>query len=130
MLGADDCGKVEVRRFVPRRRTGVLSRDRAAAQILDLVGATRGVTRAEMLSQRRCSNEVAQARQLAMYLVHTLLGRTYLEVGTLFGRDRTTVSYACARIEDQREDKSPFECEVAAIEAAVSRYREVNRAAA
>lgn len=129
MLGAD-CGKGEGRRPGQRGRAGALVRDRAVAQILDLVGATRGVTRAELLSRRRCSNEVARARQLAMYLVHTLLGWTYLEVGHLFGRDRTTVSYACARIEDQREDRSPFECEVEAIESAVARHREVNRAAA
>jgi chromosomal replication initiation ATPase DnaA len=51
-----------------------------------------------------------------MYLVHTLLGRNYKEVGVLFGRDRTTVSHACARTEDRREDKSPFEVDVTAIE--------------
>ena len=107
-----------------RQMTRQLSRDEAAIRVLELVGRVRGVSRSEMLSQRRCGNEVAAARQLAMYLVHTLLGRSYLEVAGLFGRDRTTVSYACARIEDRREEKSPFEGEVEAIEVAVTAWRE------
>jgi chromosomal replication initiation ATPase DnaA len=91
-------------------------RDSAAAIVLDAVGAACGVTRAELLSGRRCSQEVAASRQLAMYLVHVLLGRTYEQVGGIFGRDRTTVSYACARIEDRRDDHSPFEQQVARLE--------------
>ena len=39
-----------------------------------------------------------------MYLAHVMLGRSLSEVGDAFGRDRTTVSYACALIEDLRED--------------------------
>lgn len=120
MLGSSEWASTGVRYLRLRRAAGRLARDEAAARILDLVGATRGVTRAEILSRRRCSRQVVMARQLAMYLVHILLGRTYLEVGRLFGRDRTTVSHACARIEDLREDRSAFERDVAAIEAAMA----------
>ena len=116
MLGTADWERVERRAYARRRAGRRLERDRRAARIVDLVAAAHGVTRAELLSQRRCSTEVTVARQLAMYLVHTLLQRTYQEVGALFGRDRTTVSHACARTEDRREDKSPFEIDVAAIE--------------
>ncbi|WDR06424.1 helix-turn-helix domain-containing protein [Devosia rhodophyticola] len=52
----------------------------------------------------RCRRNTAQARQLAMYLIHVSLGRSLTEVGRVFGRDRTTVSYACALIEDGRDD--------------------------
>jgi chromosomal replication initiation ATPase DnaA len=38
-----------------------------------------------------------------MYLMHVALGRSLTDVGRMFGRDRTTVSHACARIEDMRE---------------------------
>lgn len=99
-----------------RRAGRRVMRDGAAAVVLDAVGATCGVTRAELLSGRRCNQQVAVSRQLAMYLVHVLLGRTYEQVGRVFGRDRTTVSYACARIEDRREDHSPFEQQVARLE--------------
>jgi chromosomal replication initiation ATPase DnaA len=126
MLGSSNWERQGVRQPLARRGSGPLRRDPQAARLIDLVGAARGVTREEILSHRRCSNEIASARQLAMYLVHTLLGRQYKDVGVLFDRDRTTVSHACARIEDQREDKSRFEREVGAIEAAMA--READRA--
>ena len=45
----------------------------------------------------------ALARQFAMYLMHVCCGKSYTEVGRAFGRDRTTVAYACQVIEDRRE---------------------------
>ena len=130
MLVSGDFGRYQGRELAVRRAVRGLARDREAGRIIALVAASRGVTREEILSGRRCSNEVAGARQLAMYLVHTLLGRTYLEVGRLFGRDRTTVSHACARTEDRREDRSRFEREVSAIEVAIAASeREADRAA-
>jgi chromosomal replication initiation ATPase DnaA len=129
MLGSNEYGRTTIESLRVRPTAGRLAWDAAAGRIVDLVGAARGVTRAEILSHQRCTRRVVAARQLAMYLVHTLLGRNYLEVGQLFGRDRTTVSYACARIEDRREDRSAFEREVAAIETAVASAGEVRRAA-
>ncbi len=41
-----------------------------------------------------------------MYLMHVTLGKSLKEVGECFGRDRTTVAYACAKIEDQRDDRA------------------------
>lgn len=129
MLGSVGYGRMRGWSLPLRRGRGLLGRDAAAARIIDVVSAARGVTRAEVLSRRRCSHQVAQARQLAMYLVHTLLGRTYFDVGRLFGRDRTTVSHACARIEDLREDHSLFERQVEAIEAAILLGEEASHAA-
>ena len=113
-------GERRVGRWAGRR----LARHRQAARIVDLVAAAHGVSAAELLSRRRCSTEVTVARQLAMYLVHTLLQWNYKEVGGLFGRDRTTVSHACARTEDRREPKSPFELDVAAIESLLAEETE------
>ncbi len=52
----------------------------------------------------RGPSEVAFARQVAMYLVHVAGGLTLTDVGQAFGRDRTTVAYACLIIEDWRDD--------------------------
>lgn len=46
----------------------------------------------------------ALARQTAMYLAHVACGLKLTDVGRLFQRDRTTVSHACAVIEDRRDD--------------------------
>lgn len=63
----------------------------------------------------RCQLQTARARQLAMYLAHVVLGHSLTEIGDAFGRDRTTVSYACALIEDMRDDPA-FDAEVLALE--------------
>ena len=55
------------------------------------------------LSQRGKAKH-ALARQVAMYLLHICLGKSFSEIGRIFGRDRTTVSYACRLIEDRREN--------------------------
>jgi len=78
-------------------------RDEAADRVLALVSAHDAVPPAQLLHRTRCRAPVAHSRQLAMYLMHTLLGRTMTEVGRYFGRDRTTVAHACGRIEDRRD---------------------------
>lgn len=52
----------------------------------------------------RGTREAAFARQMAMYLTHTLFGLTLSRTADAFGRDRTTVAHACQLIEDRREE--------------------------
>ncbi len=55
-------------------------------------------------SATRGRAHVALARQTAMYLAHVVCGLSLTEVGRIFERDRTTVSHACALIEDRRDE--------------------------
>jgi len=59
--------------------------------------------------QLRCPGRgparVARARQVAMYLAHTVCGLSFTDVGEMFERDRTTVSHACSVVEEAREDR-------------------------
>lgn len=103
-------------------------RDLGAARVLRLVAAQRGVPPLLLLHPSRCTADIAEARQLAMYLMHVVLARSYLEVGDFFGRDRTTVAYACAHIEDMRDDPD-FEAEVLQMETALAADPEENRSA-
>lgn len=68
-----------------------------------------------LLHRSRCRMGASHARQLAMYLCHVALGRSLQAVGDVFGRDRTTVSHACALIEDLRDDRA-FDSAVDALE--------------
>ena len=52
-----------------------------------------------------------------MYLLHVLLGRTQAEIGLIFGRERSTVSYACQAIEMLRDEDLALEADIARIEA-------------
>ncbi|MFQ5626882.1 MAG: helix-turn-helix domain-containing protein [Methyloligellaceae bacterium] len=68
------------------------------------VATTFQVPLRELRARTRRKAPVAFARQVAMYLAHVAYGLTLTEVGTLFGRDRTTVAYACRVVEDRRDD--------------------------
>ena len=91
--------------------------------VIALVAQEKRVPIRLLMHKSRCRMSAAKARQLAMYLCHVALGRSLQEVGDVFGRDRTTVSHACALMEDMRDDRA-FDSAVAAlelrIEAAVS----------
>jgi chromosomal replication initiation ATPase DnaA len=56
------------------------------------------------LLARRGRARVVFARQTAMYLMRVIYGLSLTEIAAHFGRDRSTVSYACQRIEDLRDD--------------------------
>lgn len=103
--------------------------DTEGLALLRLVAAELGMVEAVLLHRQRCRQQVARARQLAMYLMHVVLGRVYLDVGRFFGRDRTTVSHACALIEDLRDDPQ-FDAEVSRLERRLSMRREVKHARA
>lgn len=59
----------------------------------------------DISSRTRRSPSAALARQVAMYVAHVAFGVKIADVGVCFGRDRTTVSYACNRVEDWRDDE-------------------------
>ncbi len=52
-----------------------------------------------------------------MYLAHVAFGLSLTAVGMGFGRDRTTVAYACHKIEDRR-DNSAFDAALDCLELA------------
>ena len=77
----------------------------AAELVIAVTGRAFGVAREEILHKSRSQADVAFARQVAMYLLHIVFGGTYRETGEMFGRERTTVAYACSLVEDERDDE-------------------------
>jgi chromosomal replication initiation ATPase DnaA len=63
-----------------------------------------GVPAFQLFGPSRGTGRVPFARQVAMYIGHVEFGLSLRQVGEGFGRDRTTVAYACRRIEDSREN--------------------------
>ncbi len=78
-----------------------------------------GISLEGLLAKTRCNAETALARQIAMYLCHTTFSLLLTEIGVHFGRDRTTVSYACALVEDKRDDPE-FDLMLSQLEACQS----------
>ena len=48
--------------------------------------------------------EAAFIKHLSIYLCHVVLGHSMRKIATGFELDRTSVSYACRKIEDMRDD--------------------------
>jgi len=57
-----------------------------------------------ILAAGRGNQDLARARQVAMYLAHVSFGMSLARVATAFGRDRSTVAHACHLVEDWREN--------------------------
>lgn len=93
----------------------------ACCGIEGLVSAALGIGLPEMRGRTRRA-PAAFARQAAMYLAHVKLGLSLSEVGAFFGRDRTTVAHACARMEDSRDDPR-LECVLECVESALDHWR-------
>lgn len=62
------------------------------------------IAESALMQPTRATKDVAFARQIAMYLAHVVYSMSYNEVAQAFGRERSTVSHACARVEDARDD--------------------------
>lgn len=99
----------------PPPRWAEADRDRAVL-ITHIVAYATGVPAAEIAGPGRQSPEAGDARALAMYLANTALAWPLIRVGAAFERDRTTVGYACRRMEDRRDDPM-FDARVAELEA-------------
>ena len=87
--------------------------------VIDIVAAMFNVSGRELRHHRRSSIGVSRVRQIAMYVTHVALAFSMREVGHGFGRDRTTVLYACHQIEDLRDDEE-FDRIVAMVERVVT----------
>lgn len=62
-----------------------------------------GISRVDLTSQRR-TNNIVRPRQITMYLLKMLTGRSLPFIGTLLGdRDHTTVLHAVRRISELRK---------------------------
>lgn len=72
----------------------------------DIVAMFFAVSAAEILSARRASAAVSHARHIAIYLAHVAFQLPLLAVSRGFARDRSSISYAIARIEDERDDET------------------------
>jgi chromosomal replication initiation ATPase DnaA len=73
--------------------------------MIDITAALFNVSSKDVRKPGRSSLSVSRVRQVAMYVAHVVLGLNMGDIGKAFGRDRTTVLYACHLIEDLRDDE-------------------------
>jgi chromosomal replication initiation ATPase DnaA len=73
--------------------------------MIDIAAALFNVSGKAIRQPGRSSLDVSRVRQVAMYVAHVVLRLNMGDIGKAFGRDRTTVLYACQMIEDLRDDE-------------------------
>lgn len=75
----------------------------------------------DILSKSRKQN-IAQARQVAMHLIHKYTGASYSQIGRRFGgRDHSTVLYACNQVVRRLSVEKDFRKELEEIEACIKK---------
>lgn len=77
----------------------------AIAQAADYYELSKAEASELRASKTRGLARIANARAMAMYLVTITLDLCMTRVGRSFGRDRTTVRHALARVEDARDNR-------------------------
>jgi chromosomal replication initiation ATPase DnaA len=69
-----------------------------------IVSRVYGVSLDELRHPTRGAANVAQARQVAIYLAHVVFSLNLSALARAFGRDPSTAAYAVQRVEEMRED--------------------------
>jgi hypothetical protein len=88
------------------------------------VAAAARVEQAELRGRSRGRAAAAQARQTALYLLHTGFSLDFETLAKAAGRDRTTVGHACRAVEDRR-DRPATDLALARLEASLLRWAAV-----
>lgn len=83
--------------------------------VLKLVSILERIEPKELTGTSRGKADICLARQVAMYLMHTVFSVPYHRVADFMGRDRTTISHACKLVEDLR-DNQEFDKRLEAME--------------
>lgn len=96
-----------------RRDELILSVCDAAIDLLSILFSVDGT---DLRSSTRAKKHIARIRQLGMYALNVALGMKMGDIAIGFGRDRSTVVYACHLIEDMR-DEPEFDAIVCRVEA-------------
>lgn len=76
--------------------------------IMDMVAEKYHIQRNDILSSRRTQN-IAMPRQLAVYLTREMTSLSTTAIGTAFGRDHSTILYACRAIEEAMAKDTDFQ---------------------
>ncbi|MBR6693481.1 MAG: chromosomal replication initiator protein DnaA [Clostridia bacterium] len=79
-------------------------------QIISEVARNYSIQETDILSHRRTA-VIAYARQISMYIAKETTELSYKAIGESFGKDHTTVLYACREIE-KKIKQDPFEKEI------------------
>lgn len=82
-----------------------------ATKIIEIVCRFYGVDKDEILSRKRTKN-IAEARQIAMYLITEYINIPLDSIGSIFGKDHSTVIYAKNKVTDDMKKSKKLEIQI------------------
>ena len=82
-----------------------------ATKIVEIVCKFYGVKKEELLARKRTKN-IAEARQIAMYLITEYLNIPLESVGNIFGKDHSTVIYAKNKVAEDIKKYKKLEVQI------------------
>ena len=82
-----------------------------AGKIIDIVCKFYNVKKEELLARKR-TKTIAEARQIAMYLITEFMSLPLEAVGNIFGKDHATVIYAKNKISDDMKKSKRLEIQI------------------
>lgn len=88
----------------------------AVARAASIAAAHYGIYRPLIFLPTRCKLKVTTARQVAMYLANCTAGIPINRLTIAFKRDNSTISHDIQKIEDMRDEGSPFDAEIGHLE--------------
>ena len=80
-------------------------------RIISKVSDKYGVSIDDMKSKKK-TNDIANARHIAVYIIRKLTSKSYQDIGDIFERDRTSIMYSCEKIKTDIKTVKGFESEI------------------
>jgi hypothetical protein len=125
----EDYGSRETQATVARDTQEIRENSNLACRVTEAVSAAAiGVSISDVRKPSRHYARAAFARQIAFYLIHVGFGLDFSAIGRSMGRNRTTIQYACSRVEDAR-DEEVFDLGLVCLEIALVALHETLQAA-
>lgn len=100
----------------------IIQNNTAAVSVEEIIRTTAAATgiQAGVLTSKRRTMQIAQARQVAMYLARSLTSLSTTDIGRYFGgRDHSTVIHACTQVRHLMETRASVKSMVEKLEEAL-----------
>lgn len=81
--------------------------NRIIAKVADKYGVA-----VDDIKSKKKTNDIANARHIAIYIVRKLTSKSYQDIGDIFDRDRTSVMYSCEKIKTDIKTVKGFDAEI------------------
>ncbi|MDB5526314.1 MAG: Chromosomal replication initiator DnaA protein [Rhizobium sp.] len=111
-------GKIRCKAGLPGRRRALAIRS-VCGVVRMISGEMVFLTGGRVPTGRNRRFAMSHIQQIAMYVCHVVLQLTMTDIAAAFGKDRTTVGHACARVEDRRDDGA-YDALISAVERIVN----------